>query len=81
MICPAMNCHSGVGEMMTWSNAFSYNLWTFKFWAIALKLPFMVVRATTPGIRSSDTIVRATWSGFQDQTPEYIKEGQSWQPA
>ena len=26
-----------------------------------------------PESESSDTIVRATWSGFQDQTPEYIK--------
>ena len=51
MICPTMNCHRGVGEIMTWSKAFSYSRWTFRFWAMALKLPFMVVSATTPGIR------------------------------
>ena len=51
MICPAMNCHSGVGEIITWSKAFSYSLWTFRFCAMALKLPFMVVSETTPGIR------------------------------
>ncbi len=47
----AINCQRGVGEIMTWSNAFSYRRCYIQCWAMALKLPFMVVRATTPGIR------------------------------
>ena len=51
MTCPSMNCQSGVGETMTWSNAFSYSRCTLIFCATALKLPVIVDSETMPGIR------------------------------
>ena len=51
MICPSMNCHSGVGDTIIWSSAFSYSRCTLMFWAIAENEPVMVAMATMPGIR------------------------------
>ena len=52
MICPAINCHKGVGDTITWSRAFSYRRWTLIFWATAPKLPVIVDIATSPGIKN-----------------------------